>query len=160
MSNYYFTSWEESKTQYPVAQLRKRLRTQTLNEGFSSITLQSVLVFKGTKKRTLDSIELTIITKLRKVIQLNNGTQCKKTLKNWIMGVFSFSNCESLFWKYKKLKNAMMTASNWRLFNKLGGVIELNIHASAQSMETLEIFNMLGGCFLPKILQFLSLRKN
>ena len=72
------------------------------------------------------------------------------------MAVSSFFNFEILFWKIKKLKNAMITAINWRLFNKLGGVIELNIHASAQSMETLEICNMLEGCFLPKILQFLS----
>ena len=38
--------------QYPVAQPRKCLGTQTVtvNEGFSSITLQSVLVLKGTKK--------------------------------------------------------------------------------------------------------------
>ena len=76
------------------------------------------------------------------------------------MAVSSFLNFENFFGKIKKLKNAMITASNWRLFNKLGGVIELNIHASAQSMETLEISNMLGGCFVIKILQFLSLRKN
>ena len=60
------------RAQYPVLQPRKRgLKTQTVNEGFSSITLQSVLVLKGTKKRTIDTIELTIITKLGGVIELN-----------------------------------------------------------------------------------------
>ena len=72
------------RAQYPVVQPRKQgLKTQTVNKGFSSITLQSVFVLKGTKKPTIDSIELTIITKLRRVIELNNSTQCKKTLENW-----------------------------------------------------------------------------
>ena len=43
------------------------------------------------------------------------------------MAVLSFLNFEILFWKIKTLQNAMIIASNWRLFNKLGGVIELNI---------------------------------
>ena len=78
----YFTSWEDSKSSISSCATKETLKTQTVNEVFSSITLQSVLVLKGTKKRTIDSIELTIITKLRRVIELNNSTQFKKTLEN------------------------------------------------------------------------------
>ena len=121
--------------------------------------LREILFRKSIEKRIDDSIEITVISEAwTGHLAPYPSALSMKTLENCgqVRRVFPLVNLQ--FLSEKQLKNVLMTASKGQLFHTLKGVIELNIQERGPK-KRLRPAHISRGFFLPKILQFLSLRK-